>query len=238
MFQLTLGCSNNCTHCINHLLGDVVCLEVEKVVSFIKRQYKSLGINQFVNLDPNISLLTLSVFLDKLITLDIPVSIYLFGGTQPDFLTPKLLEKMHRAKVSGLTVPRELDPTSNQKLNKLYTPKDFYRAIENLSASNLKLEHLHCTLPIGLERDNLQDIMKAIKEIHSIGAIAEIAPISYIPKTVEYDRHVHLLKGKTLEELNWALWPTLDSQHKIELYKEIYNYAHHGQYKNCWPVHH
>jgi hypothetical protein len=66
--------------------------------------------------------------------------------------------------------------------------------------------------------------------------VAEISPISYIPGTVEYKNHYDLLKGKNLEELNWALWPTLDSAEKIRTYSLIYNMAHHYQFVNPWVV--
>lgn len=69
-----------------------------------------------------------------------------------------------------------------------------------------------------------------------MGGIAEIAPISYIPGSSEYDNHYDLLKGKNLEELNWALWPTLDSKEKIQTYSLIYNMAHNYRFVDPWVV--
>jgi hypothetical protein len=45
-----------------------------------------------------------------------------------------------------------------------------------------------------------------------------------------------MLKGKDLEELNWALWPTLNSLEKIRTYSLIYNMAHHYQFADPWVV--
>ena len=69
-----------------------------------------------------------------------------------------------------------------------------------------------------------------------MGAVAEISPISYIPGTPEYDNHYDLLKGKDLEALNWALWPTIDSIEKIRTYSLIYNMAHNYRFVGPWIV--
>ena len=69
-----------------------------------------------------------------------------------------------------------------------------------------------------------------------MGAIAEISPISFIPGTAEYKNHEDLLEGKNLEELNWALWPTLDSAEKIRTYALIYNMAHDYRFLDPWVV--
>ena len=41
------------------------------------------------------------------------------------------------------------------------------------------------------------------------------------PGTPAYDRHLYALAGKSLEELNWALWPTLDTQDKISWFARL-----------------
>jgi len=54
--------------------------------------------------------------------------------------------------------------------------------------------------------------------------------------TIEYERHYDLLKGKNLEELNWALWPTLNSIEKIQAYSTIYNLAHDNRFVDPWHL--
>ena len=45
-----------------------------------------------------------------------------------------------------------------------------------------------------------------------------------------------MLKGKDIEEFNWALWPTLDPLEKIRTSSSLYNMAHDYQFADPWAV--
>jgi hypothetical protein len=143
---------------------------------------------------------------------------------------------MKRANVKGLSLPRELNDRLNRRLGKKYTEDGFYKAIRLFENKNFDLSAFHCPFPVALRDDDLTLIQSIVREINGLGAVAEISPISYIPGTVEYQNHYDLLKGKNLEELNWALWPTLNSLEKIRTYSSIYNMAHHYQFAHPWVV--
>jgi len=236
VFQLTLGCENTCSHCVNHMLGPIVKLDIDALVKDIKSKRKKYGTRIFVNIDPNTASYGLELFLETISEQKVDVDLYFFGGIQPNFVTKQLVTIMKRANVKGISLPRELDSRLNARLRKKYTSDDFYRAIRLFENEKYDLSTFHCPFPVALRDDNLTLILSIIKEIKGLGAVAEISPISYIPGTSEYDHHYDLLKGKDLEELNWALWPTLDSLEKIRTYSLIYNMAHNYQFVDPWVV--
>jgi hypothetical protein len=236
VFQLTLGCENECSHCVNHLLGPIVKFDIDALVKDIKSKRNKYGTRTFVNIDPNTACFDLELFLETIVNQKVDVDLYFFGGIQPDLVTRQLVALMKRANVKGLSLPRELDNRLNMRLGKKYTEDNFYRAIRLFENEKFDLSAFHCPFPIALRDDDLTLIRLIIREINGVGAVAEISPISYIPGTVEYKNHYDLLKGKNLEELNWALWPTLDSAEKIRTYSLIYNMAHHYQFVDPWVV--
>lgn len=236
VFQLTLGCENECSHCVNHLLGPIVKFDIDALVKDIKSKRNKYGTRTFVNIDPNTACYDLELFLETIVNQKVDVDLYFFGGIQPDLVTRQLVTLMKRANVKGLSLPRELDNRLNSRLRKKYTAHNFYNAIGLFENENYDLSDFHCPFPVALRDDNLTLILSIIKEIKSIGAIAEILPISFIPGTLEYANHSDLLKGKNLEELNWALWPTLDSAEKIRTYAAIYNMAHDYRFGAPWAV--
>jgi len=236
VFQLTLGCENECSHCVNHLLGPIVKFDVDALVKDIKSKRNKYGTRTFVNIDPNAACYDLELFLETIVKQKVDVDLYFFGGIQPDLVTKQLVTLMKRANVKGLSLPRELDNRLNMRLGKKYTEDNFYRAIRLFENEKLDLSAFHCPFPVALRDDDLTLIRSIIREINGVGAVAEISPISYIPGTVEYKNHSDLLEGKNLEELNWALWPTLDSAEKIRTYASIYNMAHDYRFGTPWAV--
>jgi hypothetical protein len=236
VFQLTLGCENECSHCVNHMLGPIVNFDVDALVKDIELKRKKYGTRIFVNIDPNAACYDLELFLETIVNQKVDVDLYFFGGIQPNFVTKQLVTIMKRANVKGISLPRELNSRLNARLRKKYTSDDFYKAIRLFENEKYDLSTFHCPFPVALRDDNLTLILSIIKEIKGFGAVAEISPISYIPGTSEYDHHYDLLKGKDLEELNWALWPTLDSLEKIRTYSSIYNMAHYYQFVDPWVV--
>ena len=236
VFQLTLGCENQCSHCVNHMLGPIVKFDIDALVKDIKSKRRTYGTRTFVNIDPNTASYGLELFLETIIKQKVDVDLYFYGGIQPNFVTKQLVTIMKRANVKGISLPRELDSRLNARLGKKYASDDFYRAIRLFENEKYDLSTFHCPFPVALRDDSLTLILSIIEEIKGLGAVAEISPISYIPGTSEYDNHYDLLKGKDLEELNWALWPTLDSLEKIRTYSLIYNMAHNYQFVDPWVV--
>jgi radical SAM superfamily enzyme YgiQ (UPF0313 family) len=236
VFQLTLGCENNCSHCVNHLLGPVVRFDIDALVKDIQAKRKKYETRIFVNIDPNTACYDLERFLQAIVEQNVDIDLYFFGGIQPDLVTRQLVALMKRANVKGISLPRELNNRLNTRLNKKYTADDFYNAIRLFESERYDLSAFHCPFPVALRDDDLIHIISIIQEIKSMGAIAEISPIAYIPGTAEYDNHHDLLKGKDLEELNWALWPTLDSIEKIRTYSLLYNMAHNYRFADPWPL--
>jgi radical SAM superfamily enzyme YgiQ (UPF0313 family) len=236
VFQLTLGCENECSHCVNPMLGPIVKFDIDALVKDIKLKRKKYATRTFVNIDPNTACYDLERFLETIISQKADVDLYFFGGIQPDFVTQQLVTLMKRANVKGISLPRELNSQLNTRLKKKYTADDFYNAIRLFENEKYDLSTFHCPFPVALREDNLTHILSIIKEIKGMGAIAEIAPISFIPGTPEYDNHYDLLKGKDLEALNWALWPTLDSLAKIKTYAMTYNLAHNYRFADPWSV--
>jgi len=236
VFQLTLGCENKCSHCVNHMLGPIVNFDVNALVKDIKSKRKNYGIRTFVNIDPNASRYGLEPFLETIIKQQVDVDLYFFGGIQPDTVTKRLVTLMRQANVRGISLPRELNRQLNIRLRKKYTVDNFYNAISLFEKENFDLSKFHCPFPVALRDDNIEYIFSIIREIRGLGAVAEIAPISFIPGTPEYDNHYDLLKGKDLEALNWALWPTLDSKAKIRSYASIYNLAHENRFVAPWHI--
>ena len=236
VFQLTLGCENQCSHCVNHLLGPIVRFDIDALVKDIKLKRKEYKTRTFVNIDPNAAYYDLELFLETIIKQKADVDLYFYGGIQPDTVTRRLVTLMKRANVKGITLARELNLQLNTRLRKKYTADDFYNAISLFEHENYDLSTFHCPFPVALRDDNLEHIFSIIEEVKNIGAVAEISPISYIPGTSEYDNHYDLLKGKDLEALNWALWPNLDSIEKIRLYSSIYNLAHDNRFVDPWPI--
>jgi hypothetical protein len=236
VFQLTLGCENECSHCVNHLLGPIVKFDIDALVKDIKSKRNKYGTRTFVNIDPNAACYDLELFLETIVNQKVDVDLYFFGGIQPDYVTKNLVALMKRANVKGLSLPRELNDQLNSRLRKKYREDNFYNAIKLFEEEKFDLSNFHCPFPVGLRDDDLTLIRSIIREIKGVGAVAEISPISYIPGTLEYKNHYDLLKGKTLEELNWALWPTLDSAEQIRTYSSIYNMAHDYQFHDPWVV--
>ncbi len=236
VFQLTLGCENRCSHCVNHLLGPVVRIDVDAVVEDIRSKRSTYRTRTFVNIDPNIDAPDIARFLQKIIQRKVDVDLYFFGGIQPDRVTPELVRLMKQANVKGISLPRELNRPLNARLRKQYGPEDFTEAIRLFENEGFDLSAFHCPFPVGLRDDDLPEVLSIIGKIKGIGAVAEISPISYIPGTLEYERHRDLLKDKSLKELNWALWPTLDSKEKIRTYAMTYNMAHDFRFVDPWHL--
>jgi radical SAM superfamily enzyme YgiQ (UPF0313 family) len=224
VFQLAIGCKNNCNHCsnsINH--WDPVKLSDNEVVEEIYRTYKRDKIDKFINIDQNVAQFSLENFLLSIIKRKMDIKLFFYGGIQPNLITKDLVRLMKQANVQGFTLPCELDDKSNKKLNKEYSEQDFYYAIDLFRNESFNLSNVHCTFPVGLNYDNPDRIMNRIEEIYSSGMIPEVAPISLLPGTIEYENHRYLIEGKSFEELNWALWPTLDSWSKIQWYSRLIN---------------
>lgn len=234
VFQLSLGCPNQCTHCANHILGPVMPLDMEKVLNDIAQKQKRYGQNTFVNIDPFISSPHLMKFLELIVKNRIEVNMFFYGGIQPNQITRELVQLMKQAHVKGITLPRELSVEQNRKLNKRYTPADFYQAIRLFEQARFDLSDFHCTVPIGFRDESITDIRRTLQEIKTIGAVAELTPVSFVPGTTVFKEHSDLLSGKSLEELNWALWPSLDSMVKIEEYSALYSESHHHHHHHSW----
>jgi hypothetical protein len=164
------------------------------------------------------------------------VELYFFGGIEPGTVTRHLVTLMQRANVKGLSLPRELNQPLNAKLGKKYRAEDFFTAIRLFEKENFDLSKFHCPFPVALRDDNTEYIFTIIREIKAFGAVAEIAPIDFVPGTLAYDHHRDLLAGKDLEELNWALWPTLDTIDKLRFYASLYNLAHDNRFVDPWPI--
>ena len=236
VFQLTLGCENNCDHCVNHMLGPVVHFDVDTLVQDIKAKRASYDVRTFVNIDPNVSRYGLEPFLETIIRQRVDIELYFFGGIEPGMVTRRLVTLMQRANVKGLSLPRELNRQLNAKLGKKYNADDFFTAIRLFEKENFDLSKFHCPFPVALRDDNTEYIFSIIREIKTFGAVAEIAPVDFIPGTMAYNQHQDLLAGKDLEELNWALWPTLDSIEKLRFYASLYNLAHDNRFVDPWPI--
>lgn len=236
VFQLTLGCKNACTHCVNHKLGPIVKFDIEAVVNDIKEKRRSSQIRAFVNIDPNVACHDLAGFLKAVIAKKLDVDLYFFGGIQPDYVTKQLASLMRQANVKGISLPRELSKQMNIRLHKKYTDDDFYQAIRLFEKEGYDLSAFHCPFPVGLKDDDMAHLLAIIQEIKALRAVPEIAPISFIPDTPEYENHFDLLKGKNHEALNWALWPTLDSVEKIRTYSLLYNMAHDFRFADPWRL--
>ena len=216
IFQLTLGCMNRCTHCLNHRLpGKVVCMDPEETASQIARNRRAHGVRRFVNMDPNTASAGLEAFLKQMVRRHLDVDLYFYGGIQPDRLTGDLVRLMKRARVRGFTLPAELGSETSIALNKTYTDEAFRRAVRLFQNADYDLSNVHCTFPIGLKHERREEIVARIREIIRLGMIVEATPVSLAPGTPEYERHLDLLEGKSLEELNWALWPTIDTPEKL-----------------------
>jgi hypothetical protein len=237
VFQLDLGCSNHCSHCINSLLHqEIVRLSVPALVQDLKNKKDLYGVSHFVNIDPNVACFDLKDFLQECIDRKLDAKLYFYGGIQPDKVTPELAAMMLQAGVRGITLPRELETATNKQLQKSYSPHHFYRAVELFQKAGFNLSDFHCSFPVGFADDNLIDLATIIREIHDMGAIPEIAPVAFVPGTPEYRRHAPVLQGKTLEDLNWALWPALDSTDQIIAHALLYNAAHGNRFHKPWNL--
>ena len=236
VFQLALGCENNCTHCVNPMLGPVVHLDIDALVKDIKSKQSDYGIRTFINIDPNIGHFGLEAFLETIIRQNVDVDLYLFGGIQPDTVTRRLVTLMQKAHVRGISLPRELNQELNTTLGKKYNAADFYKAVRLFEKEKYDMSNFHCPFPVALKEDNTENIFAIIREIKALGAVAEIAPVSFIPGTIAYRDHRNLLAGKDLEELNWALWPSLDAIDKLRFYASLYNLAHDNRFVEPWRI--
>jgi hypothetical protein len=122
VFQLALGCMNNCTHCLNpRLPRKVVRLDPGEVAACIARSCSEHGVRTFVNIDPNTAAFGLEAFLEQVVSRELNIDLYFYGGIQPDLVTSSLVRLMQRARVKGFTLPAELGPTANAALNKSYS---------------------------------------------------------------------------------------------------------------------
>ncbi len=237
VFQLDLGCDNHCSHCVNSLLHqEIIRLNVPALVQDLKLKKERYGVSHFVNIDPNVACFDLQDFLQECIHQKLDASLYFYGGIQPDKVTPELASIMHEAGVRGLTLPRELETDSNRQLQKSYSPGSFYNAVDSFQKAGFDLSDFHCSFPVGFMDDNLIELTTIIREIRDMGAIPEIAPVAFVPGTPEYRRHAPLLHGKTLVELNWALWPALDSTDAITTHAILYNAAHGNRFNKPWSL--
>ena len=239
VFQLDLGCGNNCSHCVNSKLNkEIVRFDVQTLVDDLKQKKELYGVKKFVNIDPNVAKYDLEDFLRACVQKKLDADLFFYGGIQPDKVTRELAELMKSANVKGITLPRELEIAENARLHKSYGPKNFYEAIALFQKAGFDLADFHCSFPVGFKDDCLIDIASIIKEINDLGAIPEITPVAFIPDTPEYNRHFSVLNGKTLEELNWALWPALDSNEQIIAHSLLYNAAHGNRFKKPWVLRH
>lgn len=237
VFQLVLGCTNHCSHCLNSILHqEIIQLDIPSLVEDLKRKKEEYGISRFVNIDPNVACFNLKAFLQECIHRKLDAELYFYGGIQPDKVTPELASMMKKAGVKGLTLPRELETGANRQLGKSYSPEHFYNAIDIFRKACFDLSDFHCSFPIGFMDDDLIDITTIIREIKDMGAIPEISPVAFVPGTPEYNRHAPLLEGKSLEELNWALWPALDSASQIAAHAALYNAAHGNRFDKPWNL--
>lgn len=236
VFQLTLGCENDCSHCVNHRLGPVVTLDPAAVVRDIESKRSRYGRRKFINIDPNPSGGDLELFLETVIGRGLDVELYFYGGIPPNRVTREMVTLMKQANVKGITLPRERGDALNRKLRKKYLAGDFHQAVRLFQEQNFDFSLFHCSFPVGLRDDDLDPIREIIGEIQGLGAVAEMAPVCFIPGTPEFERHADLLTGKSLEELNWALWPGLDSIEKIRAYSALYCLAHQNRFHHSWAV--
>ena len=113
VFQLTLGCENECSHCVNHMLGPIVRFDIDALVKDIKSKLEKYETRTFVNIDPNTACYDLELFLRTIIKQKVDVDLYFFGGIQPNFVTNQLVTLMKRANVKGISLPRELNSHRN-----------------------------------------------------------------------------------------------------------------------------
>ncbi len=237
VFQLDLGCENRCSHCVNHkLVKNIVRFNIEELVEDLRKKQQTYKIDNFINIDPNVAIYDLEPFLEACIRRDLQVNLFFYGGIQPDKVTKKLVKLMKKATVRGITLPRELDNRANINLQKNYKVEDFQKAVNLFRDQNVDISDFHCSFPVGFKDDCLIEISSIIYEMNNLGTIAEIAPVAFIPETPEYTRHAELLAGKSLEELNWALWPALDSAEKILILSRLYNLAHGNKFKLPWKI--
>lgn len=120
VFQLTLGCENECSHCVNHMLGPIVKFDIDALVKDMKSKRKKYETRTFVNIDPNAACYDLELFLRTIIKQKVDVDLYFFGGIQPNFVTKQLVTLMKRTNVKGISLPRELDTRLNMRLKKVH----------------------------------------------------------------------------------------------------------------------
>ena len=69
VFQLTLGCDNACSHCVNPMLGPIVKFDIDALVKDIILKRKEYDTRTFVNIDPNTACYDLECFLVAVVPL-------------------------------------------------------------------------------------------------------------------------------------------------------------------------
>ncbi len=205
----TKGCPNQCSYCAVHKLeGNKFChRDAMEVFEEILCAYERFNIREIGIWDSNLLIdynNYLGIILKEIVKRDIKLRIYAPEGLDYRLINKEIASDLFKAGFDRISLALEnIDAhISRNELNRRNSVAKFRESIRLLKEAGFRGSAIDIFVMTGLPGQSLDNVIKNIRYIWSVGCNVTIFPFTPIPSTKLYQEHIAELEKKRLSELH------------------------------------
>ena len=189
------GCPLNCTFCASQLVaGPYRWRSVDNVIAELHWLVRGLGVREFAFYDDALLTNRDHHFLpicEHLARMKTGCSFHTPNGLQAKLIDCDTAKLMRRAGFKTIRLAYESGNEGRQRdMSRKVSNESFARAVVHLQAAGFGPNELDAYVMMALPDQSLDEILRSMAFVHSLGVGIRLAAFSPIPGTVDYQRAV------------------------------------------------
>jgi biotin synthase-like enzyme len=230
--RMVKGCPNKCSYCVTNVLNGnhVLTRPVDDVLAEIEAKIRANGTRTFIFYDDYV-LYKQSRFIDPLLdrvaAAGLGIQIEFALGFAAQQVKEPFAERLRKAGVERVILALETIRASESKeMHRPHHIGEFVRAVEILKGQGFSGRNLRAFYLIGLPGQTLDEILRAILFLYSLGVTPSLTTYTLTPRSGDMVRFGHLAQGLALDELAPCLWRFAHPGMTVRGLDAVYRYFH------------